>query len=383
VAEKIRIMIVMGTRPEAIKLAPVVRELESSDRHRVEVIVTAQHRELLDQVLRVFDIRPVGDLNVMQTAQDLHDVTARVVVGLRDVIHRDRCDLLLVQGDTTTVFAAALAAFYAGVAVGHVEAGLRTGDKTHPFPEEINRRLATVLTDLHFAPTPAARDNLLAEGVASQRIHVTGNTAIDALLWTVERIKQKSYPEVEEVRSLIGERVGERRMVLITAHRRESFGQPLRDICGAVRTLAERQADVHWVYPVHLNPNVRGPVHEILGKAPNIHLLAPQSYPAFVWLMQRSSLILTDSGGIQEEAPSLGKPVLVMRETTERPEGVACGAAILVGRDPETIVETVSKLLASEGARERPAGAINPYGDGQASRRIAAAIDRYFRSRDT
>jgi UDP-N-acetylglucosamine 2-epimerase (non-hydrolysing) len=377
-ARKIRVLVVMGTRPEAIKLAPVVRTLHASERFEVGVCATAQHRQMLDQVLDVFEMRPTHDLNIMQAGQDLYDVTARVVVGLREVFARDRCDMILVQGDTTTVFAGSLAAYYAGVTVGHVEAGLRTRDKRNPFPEEINRRLTSVLTDLHFAPTTRARDNLLAENVFPETIHVTGNTVVDALLWALEKTQRNTYAEVEDIKAVVQERIGDQRIVLITAHRRESFGQPFRDMCGAMRTIATQYPDTHLVYPVHLNPNVLQPVHEVLDGVPNVHLIPPLSYLAFVWLMNRSHLILTDSGGIQEEAPSLGKPVLVMRETTERPEGIQAGTSILVGRDPRKIVSTAETFLSDEKLYRRVAQLANPYGDGRASLRITETIGEYF-----
>lgn len=375
----IKIMPVFGTRPEAIKLAPVIRALQGCPWARVVVCVTAQHRELLDQVLKVFDIRPDHDLDIMTTEQDLYDVTCRVLMGLRELLCKEKPDLVLIQGDTTTVFAASLAAYYEGVAVGHVEAGLRTHDKRNPFPEEINRRLASVLVDLHFAPTVRARDSLLSEGIPEQQIYVTGNTVVDALFWALDIIKRDEFPELQKIQHWAEEIIGDRRFVLITAHRRESFGKPFENMCRAMYDLAHSFPQVHWVYPVHLNPNVRRPVFKILGNSRNIHLIEPVSYLPFVWLMSKSHIVLTDSGGIQEESPSLGKPVLVMRETTERPEGVDAGTSILVGRDKNKIVETVKCLLEDSTAYESIAHRENPYGDGFSSQRIVEIIRNHFK----
>jgi UDP-N-acetylglucosamine 2-epimerase (non-hydrolysing) len=367
-----KILTVLGTRPEAIKLAPVILQARARpEDFEVTVCVTAQHRQMLDQVLEVFGITPDVDLNLMRPGQDLAGLTASILSALTPVLARERPDWVLVQGDTTTVWVAALAAFYAGVSVGHVEAGLRTFDKRQPFPEEINRRLCTQLTDLHFAPTELARQNLLAERVPEQQIVVTGNTVIDALLWVLDRIKADPPPAVAAIQQWTTQHVGDHRLVLITGHRRESFGQGFENICRAVLKLARQYPDVHWVYPVHLNPNVQAPVHRLLDHQPNIHLREPLPYAPFAWLMQRSTLILTDSGGIQEEAPSLGKPVLVMRNTTERPEGVQAGLVKLVGSDEHRIVDGVSTALAHGG--ERPPIA-NPYGDGRASGRILDAL---------
>lgn len=368
------VMVVFGTRPEAIKLAPVVRALRA--RRSVHVCVTGQHRTMLDQVLSVFQLQPDSDLAVMKPNQDLFDVTANVVHALRPVLAEVRPRLVVVQGDTTTTFAASLAAFYVGAAVAHVEAGLRTYDKHRPFPEEINRRLTSVLADLHFAPTHWAAGNLRREGVAEERIFVTGNTGIDALLWVAGELAagrmQPSLPAaVEEVTQRW-------RTVLVTGHRRESFGAGFERICRALREIVEREPDVAVVYPVHLNPNVREPVFRLLGRHPRLVLLEPLQYVSFVALMQRAEMILTDSGGIQEEAPSLGKPVLVMRETTERPEGVAAGVAQLVGTDVERIVQSVSRLLHDRRAYDAMVSSSNPYGDGLASERIASEVDRYL-----
>ena len=367
-----RILVVFGARPEAIKLAPVVKALRQAGTFEVRVCVTAQHRQMLDQVLALFAITPDVDLDVMQPGQDLTDLTARVLVGMRGVLRDWRPDLLLVQGDTTTTFAASLAAHYEKIAVGHVEAGLRTGNLYAPWPEEMNRRLTTVLAALHFPPTPWARDNLLREGVAADLVQVTGNTVIDALLEVVARL------ETDDALRAGLERQFEflnpaRRLVLVTGHRRESFGPGFERICQALRVLGER-GDVEMVYPVHLNPNVQEPVRRILGACPSIHLIEPLDYLPFVYLMSRAYLIVTDSGGVQEEAPSLGKPVLVMRETTERPEAVEAGTAKLVGTDCGRIVREAARLLDDAAAYRAMAQAHNPYGDGKAAERIAAFI---------
>ncbi|MCP4712961.1 MAG: UDP-N-acetylglucosamine 2-epimerase (non-hydrolyzing) [Planctomycetes bacterium] len=374
----IKIMVVFGTRPEAIKMAPVVRELERCDWIELQVCVTAQHREMLDQVLGVFDIKPAFDLDIMRPGQDLADVTARVMLGLRDIFKAEKPDIILVQGDTTTVFAAALAGFYEGVKVGHVEAGLRTQDKKNPFPEEINRRLTSVLTDVNFAPTERSRDSLIQEGYDKESIVITGNTVIDALFWALDIIKSKPNDEVEKIQGWVEQMIGAKKLVLVTAHRRESFGAVFRDMFTAMKTLANMYPEVHFVYPVHLNPNVRKPAMEILEGIDNFHLLEPMSYLPFVWLMQRSHIILTDSGGIQEEGPSLGVPVLVMRETTERPEGVTAGTSILVGRSQEKIISNIQLLLNDQEAYQKIAQTANPYGDGRASKKIASFLEKFF-----
>ena len=350
-----KILAVFGTRPEAIKLAPVIRELAAHpEQFATHVCVSAQHRSMLDQVLETFAIRPQHDLQVMQPGQDLFEVTTRCVERLRPVLEAERPDWVLVQGDTTTTFAASLAAFYLGIRVGHVEAGLRTHDKLRPFPEEINRRLTTHLSDLHFAPTSGARDNLLREGIAAETIYVTGNTGIDALLY----VREHCTASVSVIRGL--ERwKGDRPLVLVTGHRRESFGEGFRRICEALRQIALR-GDVDLIYPVHLNPNVQGPVRRLLGDLPNVFLIEPVEYVPFVVLMDRARLILTDSGGIQEEAPSLGKPVLVLRDVTERPEGVAAGNARLVGTDPDRIVSETARLLEDASEYARMSRAENP-----------------------
>jgi UDP-N-acetylglucosamine 2-epimerase (non-hydrolysing) len=361
-----KVMVVIGTRPEAIKLAPVVLELE---RHRsyfeTRICVTGQHREMLDQMLQVFTLRPDYDLGVMKEGQDLAEVTSACLTGLNRVLQQERPDLVLVQGDTTTTLATSLAAYYQHIPVGHIEAGLRTGRKYDPFPEEINRRLTTHISDFHFAPTELARNNLLLEGISPENICVTGNTVIDALLLTKARLANEPSLAIEGWGPIDG-----LRMVLVTAHRRESFGPPFRRICEAVRALAERRRDVLIVYPVHLNPNVQAPVREVLDGVPNVMLIPPLDYVSFVACMQRACILLTDSGGIQEEGPSLGKPVLVMREVSERPEAIAAGTACLTGTDPEVIVGTVSLLLDDPIRYKEMTSRANPYGDGHAAERI-------------
>lgn len=364
-----RILLTFGTRPEAIKMAPVVAALKAEAAFDVKVCVTGQHRQMLDQALDLFGITTDFDLNLMQPGQDLTDITNNVLVGMRGVLRQWRPDWLLVHGDTTTTFAAALAAYYEQVAVGHVEAGLRTGNIYSPWPEEMNRRLAGSIASLHFAPTERAKGNLLREGVAPERIHVTGNTVIDALLQVVARIRM----DVELQARFAGQfgfLSAGRRLVLVTGHRRENFGAGFERICHALRRLSERE-DVEIVYPMHLNPNVQEPVRRVLGAAPRVHLIEPLDYLPFVYLMDRAYLIITDSGGVQEEAPSLGKPVLVMRDTTERPEAVDAGTARLVGTDEAAIVCEASLLLDDAAAYEAMSRAHNPYGDGNAAARIA------------
>jgi len=369
----IKIMPIFGTRPEAIKLAPVIREIGKNKKFELSVCVTAQHREMLDQVLNIFQIKPDYDLDIMEPGQSLSDVTGKVITGLQAVFNKAKPDIILVQGDTTTVFAASVAAFYNSIKVGHVEAGLRTNDKKNPFPEEINRRLTSVLTDIHFCPTATGQKALESEGY-NENIYITGNTVIDALFWALEIIDKENRPEVDAIKNLIDEKVGDKKIILITAHRRESFGEPFKQICEAMKELAIRYGDFHFVYPVHLNPNVRKPVYEILNEQKNIHLIEPLSYLSFVWLMNHSYLILTDSGGVQEEAPSLGKPVLVMRETTERPEGVERGTSVLVGRNKDLIVKTVCKFIDDTEYYQKTSEISNPYGDGKASQRIIESL---------
>jgi UDP-N-acetylglucosamine 2-epimerase (non-hydrolysing) len=372
----VKVLSVFGTRPEAIKMAPVVHALSSDTRFESRVCVTAQHRDMLDQVLSLFDITPDDDLNIMRPGQDLTDITVKVLEGMRSVIARHRPDAILVHGDTTTCLAATLAGFYARVPVGHVEAGLRTGNLEAPWPEEANRVLADRLCHWFFAPTDHSAARLLGEGVPASRISVTGNTVIDALLWMRDRVNQRPFADFLPYFGTAGAALADPAvpMLLVTGHRRESFGDGFRQICAALRTLATTRPDLCIVYPVHLNPNVAGPVYELLTGLPNVHLLKPLDYAPFVRLMDRSTLILTDSGGVQEEAPSLGKPVLVMRDTTERPEGLAAGTVRLVGAREQRIVEGVSELLDNKAAYQQMARAHNPYGDGLAARRICDAL---------
>lgn len=366
-----RVLLVFGTRPEAIKMAPVVRALKARpDEVKVSVCVTAQHREMLDQVLEIFSITPDYDLDLMRSNQTLFDVTADALRGMQGVLAEANPDVVLVQGDTTTVLSGALAAFYEKIEVGHVEAGLRTDNKYSPFPEEVNRRMTSVLADYHFAPTAISADNLRREGVAEGRIYVTGNTVIDALLWAHDILGARSAADFVELADL----ELRERMILITGHRRENFGQGFQDMCRAIKILADKNRQVSFVYPVHLNPNVRGPVYDILKDTDNILLIEPLDYLAFVFMMTQADIILTDSGGVQEEAPSLGKPVLVMRDTTERPEAVYAGTVKLVGTDYDKIVAQTQELLDDERDYAQMARARNPYGDGQAGERIACIL---------
>jgi UDP-N-acetylglucosamine 2-epimerase (non-hydrolysing) len=377
---KKKVSLIFGTRPEAVKLCPVARAVEKHPDLQSHVCVTAQHRQMLDQALAVFGVKPDADLDLMQPGQTLASLTARAVAAVDGYLAEQKPDLVLVQGDTTTVFAAALAAFYRQIPVGHVEAGLRTGNKFSPFPEEINRVLTGRLADLHFAPTAQAQENLLREDVPADRIFVTGNTGIDALKWVaakVRRMKSLSIPGLSQ--ELFRDK--ERPLVLITGHRRESFGAGFESICQAVARLSRRFPEAAFVYPVHLNPNVREPVFRLLGKRKNVFLIEPLAYLEFVALMDRSALLLTDSGGVQEEAPSLGKPVLVMRETTERPEGIAAGSARLVGTDVEKIVGGVTELLRNRTMYEVMAHTVNPYGDGKSSGRIANLCAEFLQGR--
>lgn len=380
-----KIMLVFGTRPEAIKMAPLVKEFEKHcDKFETIVCVTGQHREMLDQVLQIFDIKPDYDLNIMQQKQDLYDVTSRVLLGMRDILKEVRPDVVLVHGDTTTSTASALAAFYQQIPVGHVEAGLRTYNIYSPWPEEMNRQITGRIATYNFSPTPLSRDNLLREGVKEQQITVTGNTVIDALYWVVDKIKNNTQLQNELKETLISsgydiERLNEgKKMVLITGHRRENFGEGFMNMCTAIKDLTSKYSDVDFIYPMHLNPNVRKPIHEVFGEdlshLVNMFFIEPLEYLSFVYLMEKSTIVLTDSGGIQEEAPGLGKPVLVMRDTTERPEALDAGTVKLVGTDYEKIVDNVSKLLEDEKEYEKMSKAVNPYGDGKACGRIVSFI---------
>ena len=368
-----KVLTVFGTRPEAIKMAPLVKHLETVPNLTSRVCVTAQHRQMLDQVLDLFEIRPDHDLNVMRPGQDLYSITSEILQSIRGVYEQERPDVVLVHGDTTTTFAATLAAFYQRIQVGHVEAGLRTGNLYSPWPEEANRKLTGALARFHFAPTATSRDNLLRENVPSDHIHVTGNTVIDALLAVRAKLDRSSALSADLAAHFPFLRDGAR-LLLITGHRRENFGDGFLRICEAIARLARRYPDMDLVYPVHLNPNVRDPVNRLLSDIPNVHLIEPLDYLPFVYLMTRSTVILTDSGGIQEEAPSLGKPVLVMRDTTERPEAVDAGTVRLVGTDVDAIVDGVALLLDDPAAYNRMSFAHNPYGDGQACSRIAQTL---------
>ena len=370
------ILAVMGTRPEAIKMAPLIKALLSDDRFTVHVCVTAQHRQMLDQVLNLFGIVPDFDLDIMRPGQSLSGITGAILSGMGDVLAQAKPDMVLVHGDTTTTFAASLAAYYHRIAVGHVEAGLRTGNLYSPWPEEANRKLTGTLARLHFAPTPKARDNLLKDGVEPDAIHVTGNTVVDALLEVVEHVRTDAA-----LKARFAEQFGfldrTKRLVLVTGHRRESFGGGFERICEGLRRIVEDFVDVEVLYPVHLNPNVREPVNRLLAGRDRVHLIEPVDYLPFVWLMDQAHIILTDSGGIQEEAPSLGKPVLVMRDTTERPEAVEAGTVKLVGSDADRIVAEMSALLRDEDAYRAMSVAHNPYGDGEACARIVSALAAY------
>lgn len=367
-----RILTVFGTRPEAIKMATVFKTLNEDPAFDVKLCVTAQHRQMLDQVLDLFDLHPDFDLNLMKPGQDLSDITANVLLGMRDVYAQWMPDIILVHGDTTTTLAASLSAYYARIRVGHVEAGLRTGDKYSPWPEEMNRRITGSITDIHFAPTEKAKDNLLREGTAPDTIHITGNTVIDALLDVVTRVRHDDLLHNRFTKQF-DFFDPDKRMVLVTGHRRENFGSGFENICQALAEIAQR-GDVQIVYPVHLNPNVQEPVRRILSGVENVTLIEPLDYLPFVYLMDRSTLLVTDSGGVQEEAPSLGKPVLVMRNTTERPEAVDAGTVRLVGTDQEKIVAEVNRLLDDAEAFESMSRAHNPYGDGHAAERICSVL---------
>jgi len=405
-SKMIKALFVFGTRPEAIKLCPLIKEFEKhEDIFETRVCVTAQHREMLDQVLELFNIKPNCDLDIMTERQSLPSLTVHALLGVTGVMEREKPDLVFVQGDTTTTFAAAQAAFYLKIPVAHIEAGLRTKNRYSPFPEEINRRLTSVMADFHFAPTEGAKRNLIAEGFDESSIYVTGNTVIDALLTVVREqgAEVRSHPsEIEKKKAFHGVKRSEvkrrellryfeekwnivfpadtnkSKLILVTGHRRESFGEGFKRICKALSILAGNNHDIQIVYPVHLNPNVQDPVYSILGNVDNIHLIPPLDYEPFVFLMSQSDLILTDSGGIQEEAPTLGVPVLVMRDTSERPEGIEAGSARLVGTDVEKIVRETQKLLDNDDEYKRMSNAINPYGDGKASKRIVRIISKHL-----
>ena len=378
-------MLVFGTRPEAIKMAPLVKEFQKyPEQFQTIVCVTGQHREMLDQVLHIFEIEPDYDLNIMKQGQDLYDVTARVLTGMRDVLKEARPDVVLVHGDTTTSTAAALAAFYQQIPVGHVEAGLRTHNVYSPWPEEMNRQITGRIATYHFAPTPLSRQNLLDEGIKEESITVTGNTVIDALYMVVDRIKNDKTLDFGLNCALVKagydvDRLNDgKKLVLITGHRRENFGDGFISMCQAIKTLSEKYPDVDFVYPMHLNPNVRKPIHEVFGEdlsgLGNMFFIEPLEYLSFVYLMEKSTIVLTDSGGIQEEAPGLGKPVLVMRDTTERPEALEAGTVKLVGTSYEKIVKEVSTLLKNQEYYDQMSKAVNPYGDGMACERIVQSI---------
>ena len=371
----IKVLIVFGTRPEAIKMAPLVHVLSS--KFNVKVCVTAQHREMLDQVLELFDITPHYDLNIMKPGQDLFNITTQVLNGIKQVLLEDRPNIVLVHGDTSTTMAAAMAAFYLKIPVGHVEAGLRTFNLKSPFPEEFNRQITTKIAQFHFAPTQNSRQNLLDENIADSQIYVTGNTVIDALLLMVKKARLTNFPDktLEEMPFLKEESEGAPRIILVTGHRRENFGKGFEEICQALREIAIKNPDVRIIYPVHLNPNVLEPVNRVLSNIDNVYLIKPMEYLLFIKLMDSSYMILTDSGGIQEEAPSLAKPVLVMRDTTERPEAVNAGTVKLVGTDKNMIVKMVNQLLTDKNEYLKMSKAHNPYGDGLASKAICKALE--------
>lgn len=384
-----KVMLVFGTRPEAIKMAPLVKEFQKhADRFECEVCVTGQHRQMLDQVLEIFDIRPDYDLNIMKSGQDLYDITARVLTGMRDILNESQPDVVLVHGDTTTSTATALAAFYKQIPVMHVEAGLRTHNIYSPWPEEMNRQITGRISSYNFVPTSLSRENLLKENVGDDKLTITGNTVIDALYWVVDRIASDQSLSERLAKELAAagydvERISSgRKMVLITGHRRENFGEGFQNICRAIKRLSEKYPDVDFVYPMHLNPNVRRPIHDVFGENLNIHpnlfFIEPLDYLSFVFLMEKSHIVLTDSGGIQEEAPGLGKPVLVMRDTTERPEAVDAGTVKLVGTDEEKIFSEVSTLLDDKKCYNAMSRAVNPYGDGHACERIVEKVGLFF-----
>jgi len=371
-----KIMPVIGTRPEAIKLAPVIKELEKyPEGFEVITVTTAQHRQMLDQVLRLFEITPSYDLDIMEDSQTLSGITSRIIENFDPVVKREKPDWLLIQGDTTTTFISALIGFYYKIRIAHIEAGLRTHNKYHPFPEEINRRLTGVLTDFHFTPTEKAKQNLLSEGIPRKNIFVTGNTVIDALFITLKKLK-KDRPKLQSLDSQFSFLSPRLKFILVTAHRRENFGNPLQNICLALKEIIKHNDNLEIIYPVHLNPNIQEPVNGILKGNKRVHLINPLDYESFIWLMEKSYLILTDSGGIQEEAPSLGKPVLVLREVTERPEAVEAGTVRVVGLNKNRVVQETQRLLDDKTLYEKMSKAANPYGDGKASKRIVEILGR-------
>jgi UDP-N-acetylglucosamine 2-epimerase (non-hydrolysing) len=363
-----KVLFVFGTRPEAIKMAPVVRYFKKfPDRLETRICVTAQHREMLDQVLDFFEIQPDYDLNLMKKGQNLFELSARILQALQPVLNEYKPDLVLVHGDTTTTMIGSIAGFYSGAKIGHIEAGLRTHNKWAPFPEEINRQITGRLTDFHFAPTNKAKENLLLENTPENQIIITGNTVIDALYEGMKKLENYNDDEIDFLKSIVQQ---DKKLILITGHRRENFGEGFINICNAIKEISTKNKDVQIIYPVHLNPNVQKPVFDILGDLNNVHLIDPLRYPAFLWLMNQSYMIITDSGGIQEEAPSLGKPVLVMRNTTERPEAVDAGTVLLVGTDKNMIVNKTNELLSGNDLYKQMKKSHNPYGDGKASERI-------------
>ncbi|OGT31743.1 MAG: UDP-N-acetylglucosamine 2-epimerase [Gammaproteobacteria bacterium RIFCSPHIGHO2_12_FULL_35_23] len=375
-----KVLFIFGTRPEAIKMAPIILLMKADTQFEVKICVTAQHREMLDQVLNLFAIKPDYDLQIMQANQDLYDITAKALLALRQIIQQEKPDIILVQGDTTTCFVGALAGFYQKVPVAHVEAGLRTYDLQQPFPEEANRTLTSRLAALHFAPTETSKANLIAEKINSETVFVTGNTVIDALFLVRDQVKQQpnitaSFGKAKQIVE------SKQPIILVTGHRRESFGYGFEQICQALAVIAENHPAWQIIYPVHLNPNVQKPVNQSLGHYPNIHLIDPLDYAPFVYLMDKAKLILTDSGGVQEEAPSLGKPVLVMRELTERPEAVKVGTVILVGTNKEKIISETESLMSNESRYQEMTLIHNPYGDGYAAKRIVNCIDAYFKNK--
>lgn len=370
-----KVLVVFGTRPEAIKMCPLIHALEANSKFESRTCVTAQHREMLDQVLDLFEVRPDYDLNIMKAKQSLTEVTTNILLGMKNILKEYKPDVVLVHGDTTTTFATSLAAFYEQIAVGHIEAGLRTGNLYSPWPEEANRKLTSAITKFHFAPTELAQKNLTKENVKKEQITVTGNTVIDALLWVKEKITNDSALQ-DRLVCQFDFLDSNKRLILVTGHRRENFGYGFEQICKAIQTIAKTHEDVEILYPVHLNPNVQEPVNRLLKDYENIHLIEPQDYLPFVYLMTRAHIILTDSGGIQEEAPSLGKPVLVMRDTTERPEALNAGTVKLVGTDTQTIIQNVDVLLKDQNEYLAMSHAHNPYGEGNASGRIIKALKK-------